>query len=233
MKNEDVFKKEVDDGAHIRYEINEDHFTILSKLSKLYKAYFNRDQKEFRYAKDILYYKGGWPSENTPPKAQSLANHIADAYMILSFLGKEEDINFYLSERGLKIMPLNEESYHGRYLLSDIDYVLDEKREKSVKELWFDLFGIAIPAEPKEVLDTMMNLAIEKQKTICELADKIKIEKGELVQETCDVKVPFYLKAVNISCKKLKGDDINNELDKMEDSMEQTKICIDFFDTAN
>lgn len=231
MKNKEIFVKEVQDGSMIRYEINEDHSPILGKLSKIYKGFFGRDPKEFRYAKDIFYYKGGWPSPNTPPRAKGLADHIADAYMILSFIGKDKELEDYLAARGLKLEPIDPDGFDYSYLLEDIDWTLDKKREKMVKENWEELFGTTkVPDDPKEVLTKLMNVACDKQKVICELADKIKIDKGGYVEEECEIKVSDYTKAVNLKYRKTKGQDITDTLENIEKEVENTSTVLEYFD---
>jgi hypothetical protein len=222
MENIDYFKKEVEEGSLIRYEINEDHAPILSKLSKIYKGFFNRDPGEFRYAKDMWYYKGGWPSPNTPPRAKNLAKHIATSMMILHYIGKDNELNEYLKEYGFKIEFIDETKFYNEGLLLEIDWKLDNKRKKLVEDNWKDLFGTPVPSDPKELLSNMMNLACNKQKVICELADQIKIDKGQKVEEECKVKVGDYTRAVNLKYKLQKGNDITPQIDRIVGDSETT-----------
>lgn len=230
MKNKKTFVKEVEDGSYIRYEINEDHSPILGKLSKIYKGFFARDPKEFRTAKDILYYKGGWPSANTPPRAKALADKLADAFMVLRFIGQDTELAEYLEARGLKLEFVEDEStFFRKNLLADLEWKGDKKREKLFKETWEELFAEKPLSDPEEVLTKIMDLASIKQKTICELADKIKIEKGGYVEEECDIKVSDYTKAVNLKYQKQKGKDIGDTLDKIEKDIEETTEVLDYF----
>ncbi len=231
MKNEKVYEKEIEDGSLIRYEINEDHNKELSTLSRIYKGFFNRDPKEFRYAKDIKYYLGGWPNENTPPRAKILADHIADAYLLLSFVGYDLDLNIYLRDRGLRIVPVNDDrDYHGEFLLEDIDWQLDKKRKKMVEDNWKALFDYDLPTEPKDILKALLDRACDKQATICALADQIKLDKGGKVEEECDVKASDYVRAVNYKYKITKGQDITESLEKLKDGMDRTKEALEILD---
>jgi len=230
MRNEDLYNKEVEDASLIRYEINEDHGKELSALYKIYKNFFNRNPSEFRLAKDIVYYKGGWPKETTLPKAQQLANKIADAYMVLSYIGLDGELNDYLADRGLKIVPVIEDTVYTGGLLEDIDWQLDNKRKKAVENNWEELFDYDMPTEPKDLLTALMNRACDKQKIVCELADKIKIDKGEEVQDECDVKVGHFVRAVNLKYKVQKGKDISDALVKIEEDAEQSVESLKVFD---
>lgn len=229
MENLEFFKKEVEEGSLIRYEINEDHAPILSKLAKIYKGFFNRDSGEFKYAKDIWYYKGGWPSPNTPARSYSLAKHIATAYMILHYIDKDSELIDHLKQFGLKLEIEDEVKFYNEGLLLEIDWKLDPKRKKLVEENWKELFDTPVPGDPKELLSTMMDLACGKQKIICELADQIKIEKGEQVVEECKVKVGDYTKAVSLKYKVQKGRDVTAQVDKIVEDSETTIDVMDIF----
>lgn len=233
MKNSKTFKKEVEEGTHIRYEINEEHSPVMGKLGKLYKALFNRDAREFKYAKDTLYYKGGWPSENTPSRAQSLANKIADAYTVLSFIGKIGELEKYLKDRGLKVEPLLPETFEGKFILDEYDWQINSKREKVVTDTWAELFGDKIPDEPKEILKKMMDRALEKQERICELADEIKIEKGEKIEEECDIRVGNFTKTVQLSYKKFKGANISDDILKVTEDYDEKMACLEILEQSS
>lgn len=230
MENRELYVKEVESGSLIRYEINEDHSPIMGKIAKIYKGFFNRDPGEFKYAKDILYYKGGWPSPTTPPRAKSLAKHIFEAYSILHFIGKDGELNDYLKEYGLKLEFVSGETdFYYTGLLLETDWKLDGKRKKMVEENWKELFDTKVPSDPKEVLNTLMDLACNKQKIICELADQIKIEKGEMVEEECGVKVGDYTRAVNFKYRVQKGQDITEKVDKVVEDSENTIEALEIF----
>lgn len=230
MKNEDIYNKGVEEASLIRYEIAEDHSKELSHVYKIYKAFFNREPGEFRLAKDLVYYKGGWPKADTPPKAKALANKIADAYTVLSFIGMEDEFSGFLADRGLKLVPVIEDSVFTGGLLEDIDWQLDTKRTKAVESNWEALFDIPVPTDPKEMLTYLMNRSCDKQKIICELADQIKIEKGEEIQDECDVKVGHFVRAVNLKYKVQKGKDISEDIIKIEEEAANSIDSLKVFD---
>jgi len=229
MKNEKVFEENVQDGSLVRYEINEDHAPILGALGQLFQNLFGRQSKEFRYAKDIKYYLGGWPSEDTPPRAQSLANRIADAHSVLSYIGEADELVGYLADRGLRLEPIKA-SYHEDELLAEADWELDEKRSKKVKKLWKELFDVSIPTDKVEILTKMMDAACTKQKIICDLADQIKIDMGEKVKEECEIKVGDFTRTVNFKYQVDKGKDITEKLDDVKTGAESTIETLEYFD---
>lgn len=216
MKNKGIFVKNVEDCSLIRHEINESHRPILDNLGKLYELLLNRKSSEFKFSKDILYYTGGWPSDNTPPKAKSLATNIADAYTLLSFIGEENDLNYYLGKRGLKISV--DENFHKLYLLNKVDYKFKSSKLKKIKDIWEDTFEFGFPEKMpmQQILRFMMDLALATQKNICQLADKIKIESGKHVAAECGVKVKNFTEAVTLKYRENKGRDIDDSVESKE-----------------
>ena len=228
MENEEVYKKEVEEGSLIRYEINEDHAPVLSFLYRLYKGLFNRNPSEFRAAKDAKYYRGGWPSPNTPPRAKSVADRIADVYSVLSFAGESSDLEMYLRDRGLKLIPIDDSTYFNDFLLSDIEWKLDKKRTKMVEAAWSYLFGDdKMPDDYKEIIKRMLDAACIKQQVICDLADQIKLEKGKKVEEECSVKVSDYTRAVYLKYKIQKGKDVSKDIEKIIENADSTVESIE------
>ncbi len=231
MENVETFKKVVADSSLIRYEINDDHFAHLRDVYNLYKNYFGRDAKDFKAAKNTLYYKGGWPKPETLPRAQNLANSIADSFIILSYIGKVDELNHFLSMRGLKIEPVSPSVYEDQ-LLENSNWQGDAKREKKVLKLWSSLFVDEMPNDPKTVLTMLMDRACDRQGTICKLADEIKINNGQLVEEECGVKVPNFLRSVNLEYKKIKGKNISEVIDKMKADNEETLEAVEIIENT-
>jgi hypothetical protein len=236
MKNKELYEKKVEEGSLVRYEINEDHSKEISILGKIYKGYFNRNPGEFKVAKDIRYYTGGWPKEDTPAKAKQLANKIADAYMILSFIGYSADLNMYLMQRGLQLVPydgdvqLDDHSkFYAHSLLEDLDWKSDKKRRKLVEDNWNALFDYDVPTDPKEMLKALIDRACDKQARICELSDEIKIDMGEEVQSECEIKVGNFTRAVNLKYQIQKGKDVTEIVDKIVKDSEGAIESIEIF----
>lgn len=230
MKNEDLYKKTVEEASLIKYEMNEDHASEMKQLKKIYKAVFNRKPTEFTAAKDMIYFKGGWPKPETPPKALQLADKIADVYAILSLIGEEKEFASYLEDRGLKIEPIMDSVYHSNHLLNDAEWKLDSKRAKVVNSNWEELFDVDVPDDYAEMLKIMMRRAKAKQKSICELGDEIKEEKGGMIEADCEVKKTLFVKAVDLKFRQQVGKDIGESLDKEHEKAEAIKDALAMFD---
>ncbi len=215
MKNEKFYEDEVQEGSLIRAEISEEHSPQLSKLGKIYKARFNRPPSELKYARDIEYYKGeGVAGEGDAlPRAKSLANRIADAFLTLKFIGMSERLEGYLEERGIRIELINDHVMEDNF--NSDGWKEDEKRYKTVKNNWRDIFGTEVPEDNSELIKSLLLNGLEKQKIICELSDEIKIEKGEKVEQTCEIKKPNFVKTVNLKYKKGQGKNIEKDIEKI------------------
>jgi hypothetical protein len=76
-----------------------------------------------------------------------------------------------------------------------------------------------------------MDRACDKQKTICGLADQIKIEKGEEIKDECDVKVGHFVRAVNLEYRVQKGTDITKAMQGIMDEAVNSIDSIQLFST--
>lgn len=217
MKNKEQFLTVVEKCAYVRQNINDVHHKYMSGLREIYANAFDRDAREFTYAKDILYYKGGWPSENTPARALTLAKHIHQAHLILSFIGEERELMMYLKKFGLELKVINEDAYYGNFA-ANADWMKHSDRRDIVMKLWGELdIEENLSGNPKELLKTLMMKAMERQKIICDQADLIKINAAELIEQHCGVKKKDFLKAVQLKAKTLKEKAIDKDLIKNKD----------------
>jgi len=71
MRNDTKFIDYLNDAVLIRKELNEVHHKKMGKYALSFEYLTGEFRQSFKWVKDMLYYKGGWPSENTPPKLQT------------------------------------------------------------------------------------------------------------------------------------------------------------------
>lgn len=144
--------KNIKESAKIRYNLNENLHRQANKIRNKFKQIFNFEPRYFTKLKDLHYYRGGWPSENTPPRIETFSKNIIEMIHLYEFLGDDELKNI-LMEGGIEI------KVHGN----------DEKFKNN-------------SLNKEQMLSALNNLllaAIEVQGEICREADKIKIENYE------------------------------------------------------
>lgn len=229
MKNEKFFLNSIKEASKIRKQINNIHHKKMNNLSTLFKLIYNKDADEFIYAKNILYYKGGWPSESTPARAQTLANHIANAYIILSYLNMNKELDFYLKERGLAITVINESLYRNYFKINITDPENNSKYKKVLK-IWKEIFGSNFIPNSKLIIEKLMNEALSEQKIICELADEIKINKGEEVKSKCEIKnVHNFTNLVNFEFNHNEGKDVDEKIENGKEKLKESDDCLETY----
>lgn len=229
MINIDKYKQEVEDASMIKYDVYENHIKVLGQISKLYKGLFNRNPKEFNEARNILFYKGGYPSDTTPSKAYQIASKIADSFFILSLLGKEKMLNDHLASRGLKLEIVDKKTYTNS-ILDDFDWQNNKKRAKLVNEIWNQHFVDEIPNEPEEFLNLMLDKAIYCLENICKANDTLNKEVAPRVEEECEVKPSTFMKSVNLTVQKTKGKNIEENLTKLKSDAEEVIESMEIFE---
>lgn len=82
MKNKALFKATVEESGKIRFDINENLHKQMNNLAKIFKAVSQDESKVFFVLKDMEYYTGGYPSENSPPKLDEVLDKFAIFYKI-------------------------------------------------------------------------------------------------------------------------------------------------------
>lgn len=170
----------IDDILHPRY----------SELKKAFESLFNLDAKVFKRVNDLIYYQGGYPSENSPAKAEALADDIASALMVFDFIGNSQ-LKRLLEKRGINInissnpllLTLNipDEKWNEVIGVLGVGYVTHEEKRNSL-----------------EILQQMIKEAQDLQGQICSKADSIKIEGAEIAEKDHKVDKPNFLKAVQL-----------------------------------
>ena len=230
--NKEFFFENVEKCGKIRLEINDVHHKEMNLIAQIYQAVFNRDSGEFRYAKDILYYKGGWPSEHTPARAESLAKHIFQSYLILSYIDQETELVDFLKEYGLSLTLIEgKESFYKKNLVGDCQWKLDGNRRAKVHQVWEELFPKdEIPSRPKQLLSFIMKKAMEKQKVICTLADQIKLEVAPVVEDQCNIKRKNFMDTVSMESRRQKDRDVSNDIIKKKDDATNAMETMNVFE---
>ena len=206
------YKKIVEESGEIRKEINEVHFKKMGKLTEMYELFSGRESQEFKNAKDLVHYTGGWPNENTPPRAESKAKSIAESFALLSFIGYEKELSGYLADYGFKLVPVNGDSLDRARLNKIDDMQRDDKSRKKLRALWAEIFRCPLPNDPKKFIKTLIDEGSALQGIICRLADKIKIENGGMVEEEHGIRVTDFVKAVSIESKRSLGKKIDKSI---------------------
>lgn len=222
MNNKETFVETLVVCGEAKYEMSEVHNRILNRIKNLYAIVFKRDKKDFVSLKNMMYFKGGVASPDARPKLHEeldkfikLANHY-------DFLGDDE-LKKYLEENGITISVTVPQ-------FEDVPLALDKKEEKEFEKTWkFTMNNIAVPATTKGILNELIDRSIEVQKSIED--KKEQIEHGaEQVDAECQVKKPYFMKALGIKVQELRNKSVDNELKKIEDSIEASQEVINIFD---
>jgi hypothetical protein len=214
MQNSQTFMEEVENCLPIRDTLNSELSGEMRDLRRLFVNAFSVEAKEFTFLKDSLYYKGGYPSENSPARLDTLFQKVGVITKWLSFLGLEDEYDKYCKQYGFVVHPLLTNT-----ALSDNGF----EDRSDFKILWQDVFGTANhPSTKKEILQELVDRGLQLQGTICQEADKIKIDHAEIVEEICQVPKNVFVKTVNNMLKKRKG--AKNIEDRLNEQIEKSLV---------
>ena len=223
MKKEDYFIKIVNDCADLKYDLKNNEYLKLNIVKKIFKAFFNKNPKEFMLYADSHIFNGGFPTQDSPSKLAKVSTDIAKLLIYYKFMGEEKQLEKYLNEFGIKLDLTNLSI--NNYILSDIDYTLDKKRKKIIDKNWSILTDSEFETDSNKLLTFLLDIAIKSKKKVFEINNNI-IAKSEDIINECEVDKNNFLKAVNLKFKKLIGKDISEELNNLDDNLESLKTIL-------
>jgi hypothetical protein len=182
-------------SVEIRKEITAEGWHKYGRFAYLFQQIFGDDRNILKAITDLHYYQGGWPSENTPARLDTLLHKFGQTYQYFEVLGRTSDINDFLhSNYGIKI---------SRTKQMPVKIVKGAFEENLVKKYMKEL-GVKYTAKqtPAQILSGMISECMELQGFICEKADQIKIENYGKVNQIIKVEKGQFSKTVNLKARK-------------------------------
>jgi len=184
--------------AGVRAHINEVLWKRMKKLGEVFfESFFYEGQKkpDAKRLSDLFYYTGGWPHENTPPKAKDLAHDISIAYNFFRIAGYD-DFEKYLAENGLGIVVLDPEK---------AKVVFDKQKFAAQVALFNEVepeHAMAPRAEPQAAFLEIVERCMDVQGEICAQADKIKLRAAVEASAEHKIQKKNFIIAVNNESKR-------------------------------
>jgi len=226
MRNDTKFIDYLNDAVLIRKELNEVHHKKMGKYALSFEYLTGEFRQSFKWVKDMLYYKGGWPSENTPPKLQTSIKKIASISKILKYLDLDDELNTYCEQYGIEIN-----------VLAPLDETVFNKDKCINSLIKLNLFTSEIierikTLNVKEIMKILITNGVELQAVICARADDIKENIGYNVKNDCDIEKNIFSSIVNIKNihnenTQLGTKQINNNLNKISQIKDSLDLAFD------
>lgn len=98
MNYEELLEQCATTRQHINSELWGEYKILKSNFEQLTPL----PGKYFKYAADLLYYKGGYPNENSPPRDEEMADQIASALWIFKAINNPKLLQLF-KDRGITI----------------------------------------------------------------------------------------------------------------------------------
>jgi|WetSurMetagenome_2_1015567.scaffolds.fasta_scaffold01141_14 hypothetical protein len=218
MENREKYVEYVDACSTVRYEINSQLYDQgIGPIKKLSEEILGLPKPHYKLIHDMLYYKGGYPKDDSPSRLNDFLDRFIALYKYFEFLDHVDEIENYLNNAGITINLKNKiQDEH-------LDFPEDilQKWETAFPDEDINLFNTT-----KKFLDKLLDRSLALQVDICQLADSIKIDTAEKVEEECKIKKPYFLKAVSARAKQLaaieeeKKKEIGNKVQEDADNHE-------------
>jgi hypothetical protein len=204
MEYDEKVIENLEKSAQLRYDINEDYTKKMNSLKKQFEEVFGIDKKYFKLFKDIKYYRGGYPSETSPSKIDSMIEPIAELLSLSEFVNDLELKNKF-KEYGISIS-------------FDSNIELKYSHDHMKRDDMIHLFNI------------LLNDALETQGMICCKSDEIKITNYEEFNKISEVEIDksIYKTIVNSYYRKIK--ELENE--KIREKIKKSKESLEFAESV-
>jgi hypothetical protein len=190
-------EKEFDEAVDKRLYINTVLWKKYGDLSRAFAFIFNESPATLKKISDMNYYMGGYPSENTPPKIQSLFQAAGLIAKYFSAIGRLDQINEYLNPYGFKLSLIEAPQFPVNRP-NGTEAGLTVRSMKVATDA-----GLDLNKSPVEIINWFIGETEVLQREICQEADKIKIGIfGSVVSKLENVDKSGFTKAVNRSAAK-------------------------------
>lgn len=218
IKNTDTYADLISGAVENRKQINETLALRMKNLRDAFSNLFGVNKNKFTLLKDMLYYQGGWPTDDSEAKLHDAFMNFSFILKFYTYLGKEDEIKKYCKKFGMTV----------EIDKRKIENLQKVKLDRLCSEDWYKCFGkTPMPRKTIDYVNKIFEEAMIVQKEICERADSIKIYAAKKAEIMCSVKEKNFINAVNVSYKSSKvGLKTNSAMfrEKMNHIMTETAL---------
>lgn len=224
MENREKYIEYVDACGEVRHEINSQLYDRgLGPIKKLSEEILGLSKPHYKLVHDMLYYKGGYPKEDSPPRLNELLDRFISLYKYFELLGHAYEIESYLATSGISITLTDK--------IKDEPVIFPEESTQRWESVFPDE-NVKSFDTTKKFLAKLLDRSLALQEDICHLADTIKIDTAEKVEEECKIKKPYFLKAVSAKAKQLAADEERKKKeigDKVQEDADNHEDAVSIF----
>jgi hypothetical protein len=191
--------EEFEQAVGIRKELNQVHWKDFNRLAIVFASVFKVPEKDLKLLSDMNYYRGGYPAEESPARLDALFWKAGTVARYWHELGRLDEVNQALSFYGMEIRPVE-----GYTWLEATDEDLGSTRKVTKAHDRALQMGFRLGATVRDTLQWFLDATHGLQGTICSMADEIKINLFEQVNEKLDGAIDKggFATAVNLVAKK-------------------------------
>ena len=181
-------------------------------------------KRDFLSLKNMQYFKAGVASPDARPRLHEILTTVVNLINHYDFLGDDE-IKEFFKEHGIEFNVIAPQFEDGPVVITKDD-------TKNFERSWkFAMNNEKTPDTKNEVLNMILDRALEVQKGVENKKEEIDKTADEVDAE-CQVKKPFFMKALGIKLAELKKRSIDNALKRIEDDVEASRDIISVFNEA-
>jgi hypothetical protein len=225
MRNEEQFTTLVNEAAAKKYEASAHHGLSIKDATKIFKKGFGKDPKDIKLIKDTVFYKNGYPNENSPGKLHKIFAEFAAVLKYYNYLGMERELEGYFKMFGFS-SELTSLSFY-----SQLDAPIKAKDSKKLTKTYNQLFHPDDEYElenisKSDLLHKLLGLLVLKEQALCDIKDEVKFKIEPEAEEECDVQKKHFSKVVALKVQDLKKGNVKENLEKLELDREELDIAL-------
>lgn len=214
------YEQLLNEGARVRDEIDTIYRPQYDAVKKLFADVFEANGftgKDIKHLADLIYYTGGYPSENSPPRVEVFGDLVASALKLGEHSGHDV-LKRYLASKGVQVT-------FSTIALRDVSITPERKT-------LLESCAVSYPPEKttvstRDLLQDLIERTQKLQSEICSLADEVKIELAEKAEKEHEIKKGNFVRAV-----KIKAISLSKDRDKMMEALEKIQDNIHNMETA-
>lgn len=212
MKNEKVYVQKVKEGASIRTKINDEIKPFYGSLKKIFSTVFKKPTNHYKTAVDLMFYKAGYPKEDSPSKIQKYLDSIGNVYTIFALAGKTDMFNSYLKENYGVSIDIDKNKLTGIK-----ESTLTKSQLKRLNKSWNSVFTDSVTTDKEEIVKKLLETGQIYTGEIVENEDKVRVAGAEEVESKCDIPKSTFTKAVQLKYIESKkgSDEATEQINKM------------------
>ena len=209
----------INKSSELKYELTEVLNKESTRFANIFTGMMNIKPAIFNKIRDLKYYRGGYPSENTPAKSIALVDNIAPLLITLEYFGDDELKNLF-EERGITI------TFNDAKDLVEAEITAQTNNDFESYRVANDITKSQLKQEDRtRIFKELLERSMKTQEKICGANDILNLEHAPAAESLMNLKKRDFFDCVKFACKKLKNAKIEKAIEDYRSDMDSKVLA--------